>query len=115
MFGKSHAHCMCDDPNKWRVTMLIRNIRDLGGFLRRAREDLGLTQAALAETLGVCRQRVLYLERGEGQLQTAFVFAVLKTLDLEVSFSPVSARVQRAKPADLAPPYSIDDIADGGK
>ena len=77
-----------------------------------------LTQAALADTLGVRRQRVLYLERGQGQLQIAFVFAVLKALKLELSLSPVAAANltsgKRGKTADPKPPYSIDDIADGG-
>jgi len=95
--------------------MMIRNTRDLGGYLRQAREDAGLTQAALAERLDVRRQRVLYLERGEGQLQIAFVFAVLKVLDLDMSLAPVSTIGQRAKPAYVLRSYSIDDIADGGK
>ena len=105
---------MFDLSNIWHAIMMIRNTRDLGGFLRQAREDAGLSQAALAETLGVRRQRVLYLERGEGQLQIAFVFAVLKAMNLDMSLSPVSANGERTKPAHLPPPYSIDDIADGG-
>ena len=98
--------------------MMIRNTRDLGGFLRQAREDAGLTQAALADSLSVRRQRVLYLERGEGRLQIAFVFAVLKALKLEMSLAaaatPVTEPVKRGKAAKRATPYSIDDIADGG-
>lgn len=97
---------------------MIRNTRDLGSFLRQSREDAGLTQATLADFLGVRRQRVLYLERGQGQLQIAFVFAVLKALKLELSLSPVAAANltsgKRGKTADPKPPYSIDDIADGG-
>ena len=98
--------------------MIIRNTRELGGFLRQAREDAGLTQAGLAETLGVRRQRVLYLERGEGQLQLAFVFAVMKALgvvfSLERSTEVRPASALRGKTSNDAPPYSIDDIADGG-
>ena len=98
--------------------MIIRNTRELGGFLRQAREDAGLTQAGLAKTLGVRRQRVLYLERGEGQLQLAFVFAVMKALgvvfNLERSAEAKPTSAPRGKTSDDAPPYSIDDIADGG-
>jgi len=98
--------------------MMIRSTRDLGGFLRQAREDAGLTQAALADSLGVRRQRVLYLERGEGQLQIAFVFAVLKALKLEMSLAsastPVTEKAKRGKSAAAKAPYSIDDIADAG-
>lgn len=98
--------------------MNISNTRELGGFLRQAREDAGLTQAELAEKLGARRQRVLYLERGEGQLQLAFVFAVMQALGVTLSLARAahgaSARQQAATTARIAPPYSIDDIADGG-
>ena len=98
--------------------MIIRNTRELGGFLRQAREDADLTQAALSKTLGVRRQRVLYLERGQGQLQLAFVFAVLQalgvSLNLERGAAPVPAPKPRTKTIKHLPPYSIDDIADGG-
>lgn len=98
--------------------MIIRNTRELGGFLRQARVDAGLTQAGLAKALGVRRQRVLYLERGVGQLQLAFVFAVIQalgiTLSLDRAADATPARKQRTKTGAISPPYSIDDIADGG-
>ena len=98
--------------------MIIRNTRELGGFLRQAREDAGLTQAALAKALAVRRQRVLYLEAGEGQLQLAFVFAVMHavgvTLRLERIADSTPVRKQGPKAGGKPPPYSIDDIADGG-
>jgi HTH-type transcriptional regulator / antitoxin HipB len=97
--------------------LIIRNTRELGGFLRQAREDAGLTQAELAATLSVRRQRVLYLERGEGQLQLAFVFAVMKALgvvfNLERSTQVKPASARHGKTSDDSPSYSIDDIADG--
>ena len=67
--------------------MIIRNTRELGGFLRQAREDAGLTQAALAKALAVRRQRVLYLEAGEGQLQLAFVFAVMQSVGVNFRYA----------------------------
>jgi transcriptional regulator with XRE-family HTH domain len=99
--------------------MIIRNTRELGGFLRQAREDAGFTQAGLAETLGVRRQRVLYLERGEGQLQLAFIFAAMYALGISISLERNANAVPTRKPGSKArgakaPPYSIDDIADGG-
>lgn len=98
--------------------MIIRNTRELGGFLRQAREDAGLTQAALAKALAVRRQRVLYLEAGEGQLQLAFVFAVMQsvgvTLRLERNSDATPIRKLGPKAGGKQPPYSIDDIADGG-
>jgi HTH-type transcriptional regulator / antitoxin HipB len=98
--------------------VIVRNTRELGGFLRQAREDAGLTQAALAKVLGVRRQRVLYLEAGEGQLQLAFVFAVMQsvgvTLKLERNSSVAQVRKSGPKAGGEPLPYSIDDIADGG-
>lgn len=95
--------------------MIIQNPRELGGFLRQAREDTGLTQADLADRLGVRRQRVLYLERGEGQLQIAFVFSVMRALNVDLSLTRAAEPVRTRRKANPAPPYSIDDIADGGK
>ena len=46
--------------------------RDLGATLRRARRDRDLTQAELAERLGVTRMTVSRLERGESvSMETA--------------------------------------------
>jgi DNA-binding XRE family transcriptional regulator len=102
----------------WKRQVNISNTRELGGFLRQAREDAGLTQADLAEKVGARRQRVLYLERGVGQLQLAFVFAVMQALDVTLSIERaaegMSARQQGVKAGRKAPPYSIDEIADGG-
>lgn len=95
--------------------MIVRNTRELGGYLRQAREDAGITQAQLAEMLSVRRQRVLYLERGEGHLQIGFILAVTKALGVQLHLQRANAPAMRP-PADAAPtppPYSIDDIADG--
>lgn len=98
--------------------MLIRNTRELGGFLRQVREDAGLTQAQLAAKLNVRRQRVLYLERGDGQILMAFVFAVMQELGVDLvlqrSESTAAASTSQDRGASRQVPYSIDDIADGG-
>lgn len=98
--------------------MIIHNTRELGGFVRQARENASLTQADLAASLGVRRQRVLYLERGEGQLQLPFVFAVFKALGIELSLASASGATSKRGPRRQVVgetlPYSIDDIADGG-
>lgn len=95
--------------------MQIRNTRELGGFLRQAREDAGLTQAELAAKLNVRRQRVLYLERGDGQILVSFIFAVMNELGVEMSLHTSKAIPIIQEKADANPtPYSIDKIADGG-
>jgi transcriptional regulator with XRE-family HTH domain len=97
--------------------MKIRNGRELGGFLRQAREDAGFTQAELAKSLGVRRQRIIYMERGEGQFPLTFVFSALQglgvTLRLEVNDNPAAARKPSKNKSVTPPGYSIDDIADG--
>ncbi len=95
--------------------MIVRNTRELGGLLRQAREDAGLTQAELAQRLTTRRQQVILLERGEGQIALSFVFAVLRELafDLDVRTAGEGKR-QRSRSAVIdEAPYSIDDIAEG--
>ena len=107
MFGRPNARNASDCPQHARA-----------GWFPEAREDAGLTQAALAKALAVRRQRVLYLEAGEGQLQLAFVFAVMQsvgvTMRLERNSDATPVRKQGSKAVGKQPPYSIDDIADGG-
>jgi HTH-type transcriptional regulator / antitoxin HipB len=108
---------MCDETNMGAHIVLIRNTRELGGFLRQTRENAGLTQAQLAAKLNVRRQRVLYLERGDGQILMGFVFAVIHELGIDLSLqmsgkSPAASSSQES--AATPAPYSIDDIADGG-
>jgi HTH-type transcriptional regulator/antitoxin HipB len=93
----------------------IRNTRELGGFLRQAREDAGLTQAELAAKLNVRRQRVLYLEHGDGQILASFIFAVMKELGVAMNLQTSKLTPIVADTGDSDPlPYSIDKIADGG-
>ncbi len=96
--------------------MLIRNARELGGLLRQARTDAGLTQGALAARLNVRRQRVLYLERGKGQPALSFVLAVMQelgiSLEARLGVSDADARATAAPP--ISARYSIDEISDAG-
>jgi HTH-type transcriptional regulator / antitoxin HipB len=109
---------MFGETNIGVVTMIIQNTRELGGFLRQAREDAGLTQAELAARLNVRRQRVLYLEQGEGQILMGFVFAVMRALGVELVLQKTddrpSSSVAEDRCAAIPAPYSIDDIANGG-
>ena len=94
--------------------MRVTTPRELGGFLKQARIDRGLTQAKLAEKLNVRRQRVLYLERGDGQLSVPFVFSVLQELGVVLHLTgPNPDSVPLAIRPGVAAPYSIDEIADG--
>ncbi len=97
--------------------MMVRNTRELGGFLRQAREDSGLTQAQLAAKLNVRRQRMIGLERGDGQILMAFVFSVMRELGVELTLHASRTIRPEPTPHDEKVParshYSIDDIAEG--
>ena len=55
---------------------------DLGDFLRDRRLERGLTQAELAEELGISRRYVVEIEQGKPSLYTDRLFAVLRELDI---------------------------------
>lgn len=96
--------------------MIVRTLRELGGLVRQARENAGLTQSELAGNLNTRRQQIIYLERGEGQISTAFLLDVLKALGLGFEIKEVSTlrpAVAPKRKVSKTAPYSIDDIADG--
>jgi len=55
---------------------------DLGDFLRARRLQRGLTQAELADELGISRRYVVEIEQGKPSLYTDRLFAVLRELDI---------------------------------
>ncbi|KQR15890.1 helix-turn-helix domain-containing protein [Cellulomonas sp. Leaf334] len=55
---------------------------DLGDFLRDRRQQRGLTQAELADELGISRRYVVEIEQGKPSLYTDRLFAVLRELDI---------------------------------
>jgi HTH-type transcriptional regulator/antitoxin HipB len=57
----------------------LRNAEQLGVAIRRKRQEMGLSQSALAELLGVERKWVLRVEAGNPKAEFALV---LKALDL---------------------------------
>ena len=97
--------------------MFIRNPRELGGLVRQSRHDAGLTQSELAAKLNTRRQRLIYLERGEGRISTAFLFDTLRVLGFEIVIRRRGETVEKlakSRSATRKPvPYSIDDIAVG--
>jgi transcriptional regulator with XRE-family HTH domain len=106
---------MCAQTNIGTDIMIVRNTRELGGFLRQTREDACLTQAQLAAKLNVRRQRIIGLERGDGQILTAFVFEIMRELGVELTLHVSRTAQPEPLPRDEKPPaaYSIDDIAEG--
>jgi transcriptional regulator with XRE-family HTH domain len=61
-------------------------LRELGERLTRARLDLNLTQAALAEQSGVSKRTIERLESGEAATQLSSFLRVCRTLGLLARF-----------------------------
>lgn len=68
---------------------------DLGRAIRRLREHRGMTQAALAEWLGVSRQTVVSMERG-GPVSITAVMRAITLLGARVIVVPKSTTVVEA-------------------
>jgi HTH-type transcriptional regulator/antitoxin HipB len=62
----------------------IHSSEDLGRFLARARADLGITQQALADDLGVSRRYLSEMENGKPSLYTERLFQALRLLDIRL-------------------------------
>ena len=59
-----------------------RSPRDLGAYLGRVRRARGLTQAQVADELGITRQYLSELENGVDNLYITRLFEVLDELDV---------------------------------
>jgi len=68
-----------DAHNEWAA---VTRPTDLGHFLRRQRQQRGLTQVELAGELGISRRYLIEIEQGKPSLYTDRLFAVLRELDL---------------------------------
>lgn len=56
----------------------------LGATFREARARRGLTQAQVAEQLGMSERYVVELEQGKPSIQTDRTFALLRLLDIDI-------------------------------
>ncbi len=66
--------------------MILRSADELAPLLRARRRELGLTQQALAELVGVSRTLIVLLESGKRPVRLDTTLMILHTLgmDLEV-------------------------------
>jgi len=72
--------------------------QDLGRFLTDLRAERGLTQAQLAEDLGISRRYVYEIESGKPSLYSDRLFATLRLLGARLT---VEAEVDDAAPDDV--------------
>ena len=64
--------------------MLVRNARDLGLRMRDQRLQMGLSQATLAQRIGVSRSWVVQVERGNAGAEFGLVLRALSALNLDL-------------------------------
>ncbi len=66
--------------------MILRSADELAPLIRARRRELGLTQEALAELVGVSRSLIVVLESGRKPVRLETTLTILHTLgmDLEV-------------------------------
>ena len=60
------------------------------------RRELGLSQAQLAERIGVSRKWVSEFERGKATAELGLVLRLLESLDLQVTIAPTARSDQAA-------------------
>ena len=70
--------------------MLVRSPAEFGHLARDARHRLALTQAQLAERVGVSRKWIVDLEAGKRTTDLSLVLRTLNVLGLELDVRPRS-------------------------
>jgi HTH-type transcriptional regulator / antitoxin HipB len=90
----------------------------LGPLLRATREQKGLTQAALAERLGLRQRQISDLERAAMDPRFSTVQDVARALELELvlvprHLVPMVEGLQRTGRDARKPMYALDDDDDG--
>lgn len=82
--------------------MKADSVHDVAVIVRSRRHELGLTQASLAERIGVSRKWVHELEAGKTTAELGLVLRALHALDLEIDIRvPGAARPPSAGKVDL--------------
>jgi HTH-type transcriptional regulator/antitoxin HipB len=76
----------------------IRSAEHLGMAIRLKRQEKKLSQAALAELLGVERKWVLRLEAGNARAELGLVLKAFKTLGLRASLSDEAGAPDATQP-----------------
>lgn len=68
----------------------IKTLSQLPLFLKGFRKEYGLTQAAMAERLGITQQSYAYFEANPATATLERLYTVLRLLDVEISLNPTS-------------------------
>ena len=90
--------------------MRLRTAADFGAAIRHRRRELDLTQAALAERIGVSRQWVVEVERGKPRATLQLVLRALDAMHVVLRLEPEC--VDAAKGSRQGPRVDLDAIID---
>ena len=63
---------------------IARTSQPLGAIIRRARKAAGISQAALAEKVGIWQETVSKIENGQGSTKIDTILDILAALQLEI-------------------------------
>ena len=94
--------------------MLIRRPSELGAVIMAVRRTQGLSQAQLADRLGVSRVWLGQVERGKASPRLDLVLRVLNELQITLAAYASGEIMPDRLPVDALSPIDIDDIADTG-
>lgn len=81
--------------------MQIRTPRELAMRLKETRQEQGLSQAELADRIGVSRRWVSQLESGKKTLEVGLVLRAIKALGLECDIRSRDSAISRQGSTDL--------------
>ncbi|HEY0294662.1 MAG TPA: helix-turn-helix domain-containing protein [Bordetella sp.] len=80
------------------MSNLARTPQQIGALIRRNRKQLGLSQSALGERVGLRQETISLIETGNPATRLDTLLAVLAALDLELQ---IAARTRQHDVADL--------------
>lgn len=95
----------------------IRAVRDLGLAVKGARQDRGLSQAALSTQVGVSRKWLSEFEQGKGAVDLSLVLRVLGALDMPLAVGAPSqsteVNVHDSAHRHVSTQPDLDELLDG--
>ncbi len=94
--------------------MLIRRPSEVGAIIMTVRRTQGLSQAQLADRLGVSRVWLGQVERGKSSPRLDLILRVLNELQITLAAYASDDVMPDRLPVDALSPIDIDDIADTG-
>lgn len=86
----------------------IKTLSQLPLVLKGFRKDKGLTQAVMAERLGITQQSYAYFEANPATATLERLFMVLRMLNVEIALNPTSPAASRGgTPSVRATPSAV--------